>query len=92
MTELERARETINEIDRKMAELFSQRMDAVKLIAKYKAENGMPIYDKSREDEIISKNLSYVRDEYGEYYKKFVKSNTEISKELQQKLIGKAEK
>lgn len=33
MTELEKARQTINEVDKQMAELFKTRMDAVKAVA-----------------------------------------------------------
>ena len=36
MTDLEKARLTINEIDKAMAELFEKRMEAAKTVAEYK--------------------------------------------------------
>ena len=38
MTELEKAREQIDRIDKEMARLFEERMAAVKTVAEYKSE------------------------------------------------------
>ena len=54
MTELEKARQLINETDKEMARLFEQRMDAVKMVAAYKKEHGLPVEDLAREKEICS--------------------------------------
>ena len=43
MSLLDEARQTINEIDSKMAELFEERMRAAKAIATYKKENGLAV-------------------------------------------------
>ena len=59
MTDLERARQTINSVDKEMAELFEKRMEAVKLVAAYKQERGIPVDDFAREEEMIAKN-SYI--------------------------------
>ena len=88
MSELQEARDTINKIDREMARLFEQRMDAAKVVAQYKKENGMPIDDFVREKEIIERNSSYIEnEEYRSYYVNFLKSNFKISKSLQHKLL-----
>ena len=55
MNELQKAREIINEIDAEMARLFEKRMRAAEMVAQYKKENGLPILDAGREDEIIKK-------------------------------------
>lgn len=55
MNELENARQIINEVDTEMAKLFEKRMRAAEMVAHYKKENGLPILDSAREDEIISK-------------------------------------
>lgn len=39
MTELEKAREEINRIDKQLARLFEERMAAVKTVAEYKRQN-----------------------------------------------------
>ena len=56
MTKLEKARQIINDVDRQMAALFEQRMDAAKMVADYKKEHGLKIDDFAREEQIIEKN------------------------------------
>lgn len=88
MSKLQEARETINKIDREMARLFEQRMDAAKVVAAYKKENGLPIDDFVREKEIIERNCEYIEnEEYRSYYVNFLKSNFKISKNLQHKIL-----
>ena len=43
MNELDLARRTISEVDLEMAALFSRRMEAVKRVAAYKKERGLPV-------------------------------------------------
>ncbi len=87
MSDLQNARETINKVDKEMARLFEMRMDAAKIIAAYKKENGLPIDDFKREEEIIERNCGYIEnDEYRSYYVNFLKNNIKISKALQHRL------
>ena len=89
MTEREMARNVINAADKEMAKLFEQRMEAVKIVAKYKKEHGLPIEDPAREAAIISKNSESVKSEdYRPYYVDFLKSTIEISKRLQRDLLS----
>ena len=53
MDKLIEARKIISEADKQIAELFQQRMRAVKQVAEYKKERGLPVFDASREDEVI---------------------------------------
>ena len=86
--DLLKARKEINEIDREMADLFVKRMAAVKDVAEYKAENNLPIYDEKRESEVIEANSRLVEnDELREYYKKFIRSNMELSKAYQRRIL-----
>lgn len=90
MNKLEDARIKINEIDEQMATLFVQRMAASKLVAEYKQENNLPIFDKKREEEIILKNKKLINnEELVEYYVKYIQSLMDISKEYQQDLLRK---
>ena len=74
---LDRARQEINKIDAEMAELFAKRMQAVKAIAEYKAENSIPVLDVAREAEVIEKNSNLLKnDEIKDYYLRFLKSNS----------------
>ena len=88
MNELQKAREIINRVDREMADLFEERMDAVKLVTQYKKENGIPVDDFGREEEIIKKNSEKIKnDEYKAYYINFLKNNIKLSKDMQHKLL-----
>ena len=88
MTELEKARQTINDVDKQMAELFEIRMDAARIVAEYKKENGLKIDDFAREEQIIAKNTSLIKDEdYKSYYVNFLKETITLSKLLQHRLL-----
>ena len=89
MTDLDKARQTINEIDREMAELFEKRMDAVKLIANHKKQNDLPIEDKRREEVLIDTNCGYIKnEEYLPYYTRFIFETIDISKSFQRFLFN----
>lgn len=88
MTELEKARQIINSADREMAALFEKRMAAVKCVAQYKKERGLPVDDIAREEEMIERNSALIlSDEFRSYYVNFLRSNIEISKSMQHKLL-----
>ncbi len=88
MEELAKARSDINRIDKELAELFVQRMDAVRRVAEYKAERGLPILDKEREAAVIAANSALVDDEdIRAYYINFLKYNMELSKQYQHRLM-----
>ena len=53
MDQLQDARTQINEIDKEMAALFERRMQAARVIAEYKKERGLQIYDAKRERALI---------------------------------------
>ena len=86
---LENARERINKIDGEMARLFIERMEAARDVAAYKKENGMPIFDASREAQVIERNSALISDEaLRSFYVEFLKYNMKLSKEYQRQLLG----
>ena len=88
MDKLSEARKIINSVDREMAQLFCQRMDAVKMVAEYKQEHGLPVFDGKREAEVIKNNSLLVEDsELRAYYVNYVKAVMDISKNYQHKLL-----
>lgn len=88
MTELEKARQIINETDEKMAALFEQRMDAARTVAEYKKTHGLKIDDIAREEEVIARNCALIKDDdYKSYYVNFLRSTIDISKSLQHRLL-----
>lgn len=89
MNLLENAREKINSIDAQMAKLFEERMIAARDVAQYKKEKGMPIFDASREAQVVEKNSALVKDEdLRSFYVEFIKYSMKLSKEYQRQLLG----
>lgn len=87
-TKLEKARKIINEVDAKMRELFLQRMEAAHLVADYKKERGLAIFDPIREEEVIRRNSENIEDEeLKEYYINFLRGNMAISRSYQSRLM-----
>lgn len=84
MSDLERARENISEIDKKMVRLFEQRMDAVRCVAEYKAAHGIPVEDKRREEYLLNDNTTLIANpNYRSYYASFLRSVFALSKDFQ---------
>lgn len=88
MSKLDIARESINRIDKQMASLFEERMDAVGIIAGYKKEHGLPVEDPAREQSLIDKNCAEIKnEEYKPYYFSFQKAVMSVSKSYQHRLL-----
>ena len=88
MTDLEKARKKINEIDKQMARLFEERMAAVKSVAEYKKANGVRVTDSAREAEVIKRNSELIDNEtLKPYFVSFLQSNMDISKAYQHRLL-----
>ena len=89
-SKLDEARIEINEIDKEMISLYIKRMQAVRMVAEYKLENGLPVLDSSRESVLKAKNLVELDDkELEKYYLEFFDGVLESSKDFQKELIEK---
>lgn len=60
MDELLDIRNEIDEVDKKLTELFEKRMGLVLRVAEYKKKNNLPVLNSRREKEVIEKNVSYL--------------------------------
>ena len=90
MNELENLRERIDTIDKEMIALFEKRMDVVADIAAYKIKNNLPVLNQNREDIVVSKVKSTVKNkDYTDSAADLIKDIMEISKKFQQKIISK---
>ena len=88
MTDLERARQEIDEADRGMAALFEKRMRASEVVARYKKERGLPIYVPEREQEVLEKNAALIGDPaIRAHYIQFLQHTMNASKRYQRELI-----
>lgn len=90
MTDLEKARNTIDDIDREMARLFEERMNAVCQVAAYKRANNLPFEDAQREATVLANNIGRItNEEYRLYYARFLKSVMKVAKDMQGDLSDK---
>lgn len=88
MSSLEDARREINEVDEQMAALFTRRMIAAETIVSYKAEHGLPILDKAREEQVVERNAALIPDEtIRNYYVTFIKNTMAVSRSYQEQLL-----
>ena len=91
MDSLQDARARINEIDKEMAALFESRMQAAKVIAEYKKERGLPIYDAEREQALVERNAALIKDyNVRSYYVRFLNDEMAVSKQYQESVISGA--
>ena len=92
MSDIDNYRNRIDEIDKEITKLFEERMDTVINIANYKKTNNLPIFNRDREDEVIEKNVGYLKNnDYDEETRKFFISLMEVSRELQSRKMLEAE-
>ena len=86
--ELERIRETIDEIDTQLTNLLVKRMDTVTEVAKAKKESGKAIRDHARERNIINRVTEQAGDTYAPYIKNFFKTMFDLSCNYQSQQMG----
>ena len=89
MNLLDEARSIINDVDEKMAKLFCERMKAAEMVAEYKKQHGLKIYDAEREDALVRRNSEFIEDaELREFYVNFQKSTMAVSRSYQDRLMS----
>lgn len=85
---LQESRQKINDIDDQLARLFEERMHAVEGVARYKAENNLPVFDASREAANIEANAAKIQDpELKPYFIQWCQQTMNISKEYQKSIL-----
>jgi chorismate mutase/prephenate dehydratase len=89
MEDLLSLRNQIDRIDGELVKLFEARMECVLKVAEYKRQNNMEVLHKSREEEVIKKGLSNLKDKkYEASIEDFLNSLMRISRELQAELLS----
>lgn len=85
MTELEKYRQLIDEIDTKIINLYEERMEVVKKVIQYKLDNNIAITDSNREDLMLKNNLNKIKNnEFKKYYSKVLNGYLTASKSMQE--------
>ena len=86
MMGIEENRKAIDRINREMASLFCERMEAAEQIAAYKKEKGLPILDPAREREILERMEGEAPPARRRYIRAYFASLMEISRAYQAEL------
>ena len=87
MEDLKQLRQQINDIDQEMVKLFERRMKVSSKIGQFKRENNLPIYDKKREEQVLKRNCSLLKDtSLNDYYRIFQNQLMNLSKQYQNEI------
>ena len=88
MGNLEDYRKEIDSIDRELVSLFEKRMNVALKVGEYKKERNLPIFHSKREEEVIEKNISLLKNkEYSDITRGFFENIMELSRSLQGNLM-----
>lgn len=86
--ELDALRVKIDDINHQMVKLFVERMNTSMDIAKYKAENGLPILDKERERSILNRMALEAGEPFEDYTQVLFRALFELSRSYQSSLMA----
>lgn len=81
-------RKDIDKYDREIAELLTKRMETAAKIGEYKRENKLPVYDASRENELLERVSGYTEKELSPYMKVIYQTIMDTSRSYQRKLLA----
>lgn len=88
MKDLDLLRKTIDECDRQIVEAIEKRFNAIKDVVAYKKKNDLPIFQPSREEEVLEKVDSYLTTpEFSEELRSIYVFMLEKSREVQQRKL-----
>ena len=86
--DIQELRQKINEIDAQLLKQFDERMHVALEIAKYKKENGLPVYDPVREEAVLKKQMAAVDAELAGYTQCLYQTLFEVSRRYQQEYLA----
>ncbi|MFY9199013.1 MAG: prephenate dehydratase domain-containing protein [Acutalibacteraceae bacterium] len=85
--DINNARNDIDKIDNELVELIKKRMEIVKNVAQYKQENSLPVFDKSREREILNRVAELSGEELANYNQIIFSNLFSVSRSYQNRII-----
>ena len=62
MKDLSQLRQEIDAIDRQLVALFEQRMAVTQQVGEYKLAQGLPVLDRSREEQVLAEKAALLQD------------------------------
>ncbi len=84
---LDSIRNEIDNIDSRLIELFTQRIDYSRQVAEYKMENSIPVFNRQRENEILE-SVYEKAGAHGNQAKLLYSTILELSRALQHDMLG----
>ena len=87
MRDIQNLREEIDQIDTEIVRAFQRRMDVALDIAKYKQENGLPVFNPGREREVINRVAENCAPEMVMYAKLLYNTLFDVSRSYQQRYL-----
>ena len=89
--DLKDLRKEIDDVDRRIVELFEKRMEISERLAAYKQEKGMPIRDEAREAEKIRQVQSLAHTDFNrQHIEELYTLLISLSRKLQEELTKKS--
>lgn len=85
--DLNELRNKIDGIDKELVKLFKERMETAAEVGKFKQENGIPVFNRQREREIINNVTDSVPEELQSYAKTLYQTLFEMSRSYQKRII-----
>ncbi|MBR1482090.1 MAG: chorismate mutase [Ruminococcus sp.] len=86
MKDLPEIRAEIDAIDKELIALFKRRMDCAREVGCYKQANGIPVLNRTREEEVLDR-VETAGGEYGAYARLLYQNIMELSRSLQHNII-----
>lgn len=85
---LDEKRKKIDELDQELVRLITERLEVATEIGFFKKANGMKILDRSREEEVIQKNLGRVtNDTFAPYVESLLEKLMSVSRDAQSDIV-----
>lgn len=92
MKELEDIRRELDAVDRDMVRLFEQRMGLAGQVAAYKLAHGLPVLDRSREEQVLASRTAMLKDpQLAESVRALYEEIMRLSRQEQQRILKEAE-
>ena len=85
--DLNELRNQIDGIDKELVRLFKERMEIAAEVGRYKHENGVPVFNRQREREIVNNVTENIPEELQSYTKTLYQTLFELSRSYQKRII-----
>ncbi|MDO4265417.1 MAG: chorismate mutase [Eubacteriales bacterium] len=86
--DLQEARNQINAVDEQLVSLFKERMELSKEIGEFKKANGMPVFDRSRERDVLNHVCDLAGKEFENYVHVLYNTLLDVSRAYQKQIVG----